>query len=96
MYCDVPAHVASIRKPVSAAHVGAGSVTLANGASFEISQGDGFIVRLRVGDTIQICYAPSQHWADEAPTARMAIAGNLRTGEYLYTVGHPAPRPQRA
>ncbi len=94
MYCDAPSSVVSIRKAVDATHAGAGHVTLASGASFEVSKpdGDAFVVRLRKGDRVAMCYAPSQRFADAGPAARMAIAGDVRTSDYLYTLAYPAKR----
>ena len=82
MYCDAPAAVAAIRKPVDTTHAGAGSVKLANGTSLEITKPDD-------NDRVQICYAPPQHFADAGPAARMAIAGIVRTGDYIFTLAYP-------
>jgi len=91
MYCNAPSAVATIRKPVVATHAGAGHVTLADGASFEITTDDkSFIVQLRKSDRVQLCYAPAQRFADAGPGARMAIAGNVRTGAYAYELAYPA------
>jgi hypothetical protein len=91
MYCDAPAAVAAIRKPVDTTHAGAGSVKLANGTSLEITKPDDneFALRLRRTDRVQICYAPPQHFADAGPAARMAIAGIVRTGDYIFTLAYP-------
>ena len=95
MYCDAPSAVVSIRKAVDESHAGAGQVKLASGASFEVTKpdDDSFVVRLRKSDSVAICYAPPQRFADAGPTARMAIAGNVRTSDYLYTLAYPAKRP---
>ena len=102
MFCAAPSRVASMRKPVDATHAGAGSVTLASGASFEIEKGapgqppsedDTFFARLRASDRVQMCYAPPQRFADAGPSARMAIAGVVRTGDAIYVLAYPAPSP---
>jgi hypothetical protein len=94
MYCDAPSAVVSIRKAVDATHAGAGHVTLADGASFEVTKPDGdtFVVRLRRSDRVMMCYAPPQTFAGAGPGARMAIAGIVRTGDYLYALAYPAKR----
>jgi hypothetical protein len=95
MYCDPPARVAHIRPATDQSHAGSGMVTLANGAWFEISvpgqspQGD-FVVKLRKGDRIQMCYGPAQTWADEPANARMAIVGDLENQAYFYGTAMPA------
>ena len=74
---------------------------LADGASFEItkaeagagpSDGDRFVATLRKTDAVQVCYAPPQRFADAGPAARMAIAGIVRTGDYVIALAYPAKR----
>ena len=79
-------------------HADHGMVTLASGASFEINkysyetpEGD-FVVKLRKGDRVQMCYAPSQTWADAGPNARMAIIGDLENRAYMYGLAYPAQK----
>jgi hypothetical protein len=96
MYCDVPARVTHIRPATGEGHANHGLVTLASGASFEINQssiptpeGD-FVIKLRVGDRLQMCYAPKQRWADAGDDARMAIIGDVENGAYMYDLAYPA------
>lgn len=98
MYCDAPSTIAQIRPAADETHAGAGRVTLASGATFEItvahpanpSPESDFVVKLRKTDKIQLCYAPPQKWADAGPTARMAIVGDLNNGAYFYGLAYPA------
>ncbi len=96
MYCDPPSAVVRIVPPTGPSHAGVGRATLASGATFEIwmaqgnSPSDGFVVKLRKTDHIEMCYAPPQTWADEGPGARMAIIGDVEDGEYMYGVAYPA------
>ncbi len=97
MYCDPPAPIAHVRPATGPAHAQSGLITLASGATFEIStphggaspQGDPFLVKMRKHDRIQICYAPPQTWADEGPDARMAIIGDVESRAYMYGVATP-------
>jgi len=95
MYCDPPAHVVHIRPATGQSHADHGLVTLANGASFEITQSsyptpdDDFVVKLRKGDRIEMCYGPSQTWADEPSRVRMAIIGDLENAAYFYGPATP-------
>jgi hypothetical protein len=96
MYCDPPTTIADIRPAVDKSHAGSGTVTLASGASFEITvpkpsnNQTEFLNKLKQTDQIQICYAPPQKWADAGPTARMAIVGDLTTNAYIYVLAYPA------
>lgn len=98
MYCDQPSAIVQIRRATGPAHYQHGIVTLASGATFEISTpydgpspiGDAFLIKLRRTDHIQICYGPAQTWADEPPSARMAIIGDVESSEYFYGVGFPS------
>ena len=97
MSCDAPSAVVSIRKPADATHAGAGHVALADGASFEVTTSDAsFVQRLRTTDRVELCYAPVQRFADAGPTARMAIAGNVRTSDYVFELAYPASAKARA
>jgi hypothetical protein len=95
MYCDPPAIVAQIRPAVDQTHAGGGRVTLAGGATFEITtphpanDQTEFVLKLRKTDHIQVCYAPSQRWADAGPTARMAIVGDVESKAYIYVLAYP-------
>ncbi|MGC2634643.1 MAG: hypothetical protein WA215_10575 [Candidatus Cybelea sp.] len=97
MYCDPPATVTQIRPAVDQTHAGSGRVTLAGGATFEITTSHPandqteFLVKLRKSDHIQMCYAPSQRWADAGPTARMAIVGDVESKAYIYVLAYPRP-----
>ena len=97
MYCDPPATIAHIHQAADQTHAGSGTVTLAGGASFEITTAHPandqteFLVKLKKTDRIQLCYAPSQRWADAGPTARMAIAGDLESKAYIYVLAYPKP-----
>jgi hypothetical protein len=97
MYCDPPATIAQIRPAVDQTHAGSGRVTLTGGATFEITTSHPtndqteFLVKLRKSDHIQICYAPSQRWADAGPTARMAIVGDVESKAYIYVLAYPRP-----
>ena len=104
MYCDPPAAISHIRPATGDYHAASGLVTLASGTAFEIGPVEprnnetDFVALLRSGDRVQMCYAPTQVWADAPPTARMAIAGNLRNGKYIYVLSYPKtavkePRP---
>jgi hypothetical protein len=98
MYCDPPATVAHIRPAVDQSKVGSGAVTLSSGASFQITtihprnDQTEFLEKLRKSDRIQVCYAPSQIWADAPPTARMAIVGDLESRAYIYVLAFPKPK----
>lgn len=98
MYCDPPAAISHIRPATDQSHAGSGNVTLASGATFEVttpypmSPDTDFIVKLRKSDHIQVCYAPAQRWADAGPTARMAIVGDLESGAYMYVLAYPRPK----
>jgi hypothetical protein len=95
MYCDAPATIAHIRPAADQTHAGSGIVTLAGGASFEITtphpanDQTEFLTKLKKTDHIQVCYAPSQRWADAGPTARMAIAGDVESKAYIYVLAYP-------
>jgi len=93
MYCDPPAAIVQIRPAVDQSHVGAGMIKLKSGATFQISTPDSndgdFLKHLKKTDHIQLCYAPSQRWADAGPTARMAIAGDVESKAYTYTLAYP-------
>jgi predicted secreted protein len=97
MYCDPPATIAQIRPAVDQTHAGSGRVTLSGGATFEITtphpanDQSEFVVKLRQSDHIQMCYAPSQRWADAGPTARMAIVGDVESKAYIYVLAYPRP-----
>ena len=97
MYCDPPATVAHIRPAADQTHAGSGTVILAGGASFEITtphpanDQTEFLTKLKKTDRIQVCYAPSQRWADAGPTARMAIVGDLESKAYIYVLAYPRP-----
>lgn len=98
MYCDAPATIAHIRAAADQTHAGSGNVTLASGASFEITtphpanDQTEFLTKLKKSDRIQLCYAPPQRWADAGPTARMAIAGDLESKAYIYVLAYPAKK----
>lgn len=94
MYCDPPSPIAHIRPATGPAHYQSGRITLKSGATVEISQakGDPFLTKLRPTHHLQICYAPPQQWADEPADARMAIVGDVETGEFLYGVAVPGPK----
>lgn len=96
MYCDSPAAIAHVRPATGPAHYQHGQITLASGATIEISTAttqsggtDPFLAKLRPAHHLQICYAPPQRWADEPPAARMALVGDVETGEYMYGVAIP-------
>jgi hypothetical protein len=97
MYCDPPTTIARIRPAVDQTHAGSGRVTLTGGATFEITTAQPandqteFLVKLRKSDHIQICYAPSQRWADAGPAARMAIVGDVASKAYIYVLAYPRP-----
>jgi hypothetical protein len=97
MYCDPPSPIAHIRPATGPAHYQHGLITLRSGATVEISVADGepFLTKLRPVHRLQICYAPSQMWADEPPDARRAIVGDLETKEYIYTVAVPGSAARR-
>jgi hypothetical protein len=94
MYCDPPSPIAHVRPATGPAHYQHGLITLKSGATVEISvaKGDTFLTKLQPAHHLQICYAPPQKWADEPPEARMAIVGDVETGEYFYGVAVPALR----
>ena len=84
--------VTSIRPPADATHAGAGHVTLADGASFEITMDDkSFLVSLH---TAAIAFSSATRLRNASPDAgsraRMAIAGNTRTGDSVYELAYPA------
>jgi hypothetical protein len=97
MYCDPPATIAHIRPAADQTHAGSGTVTLASGASFEVTtphpanDQTEFLTKLKKTDRIQVCYAPPQRWADAGPTARMAIVGDLESKAYIYVLAYPRP-----
>jgi hypothetical protein len=98
MYCDQPAVVQVIHPARDESHAGHGVVELASGAKFEIGTassmmpGADFVLKLGVGDRVQLCCGPSQKWADEGPSARMAIVGDIETRDYFYGLAYPAGR----
>jgi hypothetical protein len=98
MYCDPPATIAHIRSAVDQTHAGSGTVALSSGATFEITtpkpanDQTEFLVKLKKSDHIQLCYAPSQGWADAGPTARMAIVGDLESKAYIYVLAYPGKK----
>ena len=101
MYCDPPTKIVSIQLATDASHAGSGHVKLASGATFQITIpiGEGpdsmFAAHLRKTDRIQLCYAPSQRWADAGPRARMAIVGNLANADYTYALAYPGEKKLR-
>ncbi|HEY6486787.1 MAG TPA: hypothetical protein VIX83_10425 [Candidatus Cybelea sp.] len=98
MYCDPPAVVSRIQPAVDQTHAGSGTVTLASGATFQITtpkpanDQTEFLNKLKKTDHIQMCYAPPQHWADAGPTARMAIVGDLESKAYIYVLAYPTKK----
>jgi len=95
MYCDPPTTIAHIQPATDETHVGHGTVKLTSGAQFQIgvpysaTGPDEFLITLRKTDHIQLCYAPTQKWADAGATARMAIVGDVESGKYTYTIAYP-------
>lgn len=73
MYCDPPTTIAHIRAAADETHAGSGSVTLKNGASFEI--------------TTPTSKGPDGE--DAGPTARMAIVGDVNNSLYMYILADP-------
>lgn len=104
MLCDA-GPVSAIRQPVGPSHAQVGEITLADGTTFEVwgdDNGATFLKGLRRGDRVEICFGPSQRWADEPPEARPGFALAVRTAVTYTTVGIPGtgavtfpPRPTR-
>ncbi len=96
MYCSPPAAIVRVIPATGDSHAGLGEVVLSSGASFRITTPYGepspdrdFVVKMRRGDHVQMCYGPAQHWADADPSARMAIIGDLDDSQYFYGLANP-------
>lgn len=96
MLC-VAAPVAAIRQPAGPAHYEAGQVKLADGTTLEVwgdPGGKSFIHNVRTGDTMEICFGPEGHWADEGRGAREGFAVDVRSGVTYTAVGYPSAKAQ--